>query len=421
MQLHFYPKMNKSKPVLYLSYDGMTDPLGQSQVLPYICGLSKLGYRFTLVSCEKPDRWQKHKKDIEAICLAHQIQWQPLVYHKSPPILSTVWDILQLHRQAFYWHTKKDFKLVHCRGYISALIGLTMQRRLGIKFIFDMRGLWADEKVDAGAWSLKHPIYKKVYHFFKRKEREFLLHADHTISLTLAGKREILSWDYMQERQNTMVVIPCCADTELFDFSKQDEETVEKWRQRLHIDKEDFVISYLGSIGTWYMLPEMLDFFKVWKQKYPRSKFLFITHDEHIKIRTEAERRGLLNDIIIQPGQRREVPNLLALSKASLFFIRPSYSKIASSPTKQAEIMAMGIPLICNAGVGDTDMLVEKYTAGYVVKEFNEQEYTDIIEKMCRENKDSYLLRRGALDYASLQQGVNQYSELYKKCWMHDT
>ena len=38
--------------ILYLSYDGMTDPLGQSQVLPYLAGLSKKGFRFHLISFE---------------------------------------------------------------------------------------------------------------------------------------------------------------------------------------------------------------------------------------------------------------------------------------------------------------------------------------------------------------------------------
>ena len=41
---------------LYISYDGMTDPLGRSQVLPYLQGLSERGHEITLLSCEKPAR-----------------------------------------------------------------------------------------------------------------------------------------------------------------------------------------------------------------------------------------------------------------------------------------------------------------------------------------------------------------------------
>ena len=30
----------KEKKVVFLSYDGITDPLGQSQILPYLFGIS---------------------------------------------------------------------------------------------------------------------------------------------------------------------------------------------------------------------------------------------------------------------------------------------------------------------------------------------------------------------------------------------
>jgi len=63
------------KQVLYLSYDGMTDPLGQSQVLPYIIGLSKNNYQFTLVSCEKKERYFEYKKIIQKICTENSIDW----------------------------------------------------------------------------------------------------------------------------------------------------------------------------------------------------------------------------------------------------------------------------------------------------------------------------------------------------------
>jgi glycosyltransferase involved in cell wall biosynthesis len=408
--------MDEIKQVLYISYDGMTDPLGQSQVLPYICGLSKQGYSFTLISCEKPDRYEKNKDVIEKICSENGIDWRPLMYHKSPPILSTIWDVNQIQKLAYRLQEEKSFSIVHCRGYISALIGLGLKRRYGTKFLFDMRGLWADEKLDAGAWRLDHPAYKLVYKFFKKKEKEFFLNADQTVSLTQRGKQEIQSWDYMRGITDNITVIPCCADMDLFDFNKLDEQKLGEWKNKLHISDTDFIVSYLGSIGTWYMLEEMLDFFKVVKTKWINAKFLFITHDEHERIKSEAERRGLLKDIIIQAGQRNEVPSLLSLSNLSLFFIRPTYSKLASSPTKQAEIMAMGIPLVCNAGVGDTDRIVEKYQAGYVLKNLNKEEYQNLVDAINVSDYNKQKLRDAAIDYASLDEGLKRYGLVYKKC-----
>lgn len=394
----------------------MTDPLGQSQVLPYICGLAAEGFSFSLISCEKKERYEQNKNEIADICQNNNIKWHPLQYHKKPPILSTVYDVYQMQKLAVKLYHQSKFDIVHSRGYISAIVGLYLQKKFGVKFIFDMRGLWANEKVDAGAWNIKNPLYKMVFNYFKHKEKEFFLKADQTVSLTAAGKKEIQSWDYMKGKQDNITVIPCCVDTALFDINTTDPAKIVSWKNKLKIDNSDFVVSYLGSIGTWYMLPEMLDFFKVVVDSKPTAKLLFITHDEHEKIKTEAAKRGLSDKIIIQSAKRNEVPELLALSHLSLFFIRPTYSKISSSPTKQGEIMAMGIPVICNSGVGDTDTIVKTYHAGFAVSAFDEDSYKKTLHQFFENNIEKEALRTGAIEYFSLKNGVKRYLHVYQNC-----
>jgi hypothetical protein len=65
------------KKILYITYDGLTDPLGQSQILPYLKGLSQYGYRFTILSFEKKDRFQKEKTVIDQLTLESNIDWVP--------------------------------------------------------------------------------------------------------------------------------------------------------------------------------------------------------------------------------------------------------------------------------------------------------------------------------------------------------
>jgi len=85
-------------PVLYISYDGMTDSLGQSQVIPYLIGLTKKGYAFTLMSCEKEENFAQHKNKIQSILDANNIIWKPISYTKKPPVLSTVYDVNRLKK-----------------------------------------------------------------------------------------------------------------------------------------------------------------------------------------------------------------------------------------------------------------------------------------------------------------------------------
>ena len=162
--------MDKGKNVLYLSYDGMTDSLGQSQVIPYLAGLAKNGFSFTIISFEKKDRYQKNKDSIKNILDVAGIRWHPLIYTKSPPVLSTLYDYSRMKRTAIALHRQVNYDLVHCRSYIPALAGMALNRKYKLPFIFDMRGFWADERVDGGLWNLNNPIFKFIYRFFKRKE-----------------------------------------------------------------------------------------------------------------------------------------------------------------------------------------------------------------------------------------------------------
>src|SRR5687767_6420174 len=262
--------------VLYISYDGLTDPLGQSQVLPYIVGLSRLGYQFTVISCEKPERFDKGKLVIEEICRANKITWEPLLYHKKPPVISTIRDIIQIRKLAFQLHKNHQFSIVHCRSYIASLVGLELKRRFGVRFIFDMRGFFADERVDGDVWNLRNPVYRIIYTYFKSKEKAYAQFSDAIVSLTEAGKEIMEQWPTMKYRDK-ITVIPCSVDMNLFNKEILDQQKLNKIKQEID---SPMIIGYYGSIGTWYMMNEMLDQFKSIQHKYPLAKFLIVSNDQ---------------------------------------------------------------------------------------------------------------------------------------------
>lgn len=395
----------------------MTDPLGQSQVIPYIIGLTAHGHQFHLISFEKEGRFLKREQHINAIMTEHNIVWHPIRYTKSPPVVSTMYDLYQMRKKAHMLHGNFHFDLVHCRSYISALVGLWLKKALNIPFLFDMRGFWPDERVDGGLWNLKNPIYKLVYRFFKQKEIEFLKNAAATISLTNKAKLELIDiHESIKGLNNKIFVIPCCADTTLFSKNKVDHSIVESHKSRLGLAGSFPIIVYLGSIGTWYMLEEMLDFFSEFKNTYKQAKFVFITPDKPEFILQKAKEKSIQEEELrIFVATREELPSLLALADLSIFFIRPSYSKMASSPTKQGELMSMGIPVICNSGVGDTDEIVKKYNSGILIKDFALEDYQSAIMQLEKWDKfDKKFITAGAQDYFSLEKGVEKYQAVYQ-------
>lgn len=400
--------------LLYLSYDGLTDPLGQSQILPYLTGLSGYGYHISIISFEKKNRFQAGRHAIEEICTRNNISWHPLSYSKNPPVLSTLLDLRRLKKKISSLQKQSTFSIVHCRSYITALAGLWMKKRWRTKFIFDMRGFWADERVEGGLWNLKNPLYHFIYRYFKKKEKQLLESADAVVTLTHAAKKEIESWPL--KRKNAITVIPCCVDLDLFDPEKIKAAQAEQLKKELQIQGNACIITYTGSVGTWYLLDEMLAFFKRWLLHKPDSVFLLVTPDEPAKIWEAARRIGLEESFIrIRAAGRRQMPLMIALSDYCIFFIKPVFSKKASSPTKQAEIMAMGKPVICNSGIGDTDEIVLKYHSGFLVHAFSDAAYDEAIKEI--ENNQSFdqaATIRGAAQYFSLREGVNRYAGVYE-------
>lgn len=398
--------------VLYISYDGMTDSLGQSQVLPYIIGLIGKGYRFHLISFEKKNNFERLESKIQKICDHHNINWHPLKYTKRPPVLSTVFDLIKLKRTAFKIIKNENIDMLHCRSYLPSLIALQAKDKLSLPFVFDMRGFWADERVEGDIWNLNSMLFKKVYQYFKKKEKQFLEKSSHVVSLTHAGKREMINWG-IRDLESKISVIPCASDFDLFEL--QTNESKQESRSLLLIPEKDFVISYLGSIGTWYLFKEMLSFVSQLKLLVKDFTFLILTNHDAEDIFDQAKEFGLKKeDFVIKFAERNEVSQFLDASDCSIFFIKPSYSKKSSSPTKMGEILAKGIPVIANDGVGDVSELISSNNFGWILSSFGENEAKRIIQDISyNQIPDKLEIRSRAKGIFDLNEAIDAYGRIY--------
>jgi glycosyltransferase involved in cell wall biosynthesis len=401
------------KNVLFISYDGMTDPLGQSQVIPYLQGLSKQGYKIFILSCEKKAVYHQRKASIKKILDEDGISWFPLKYTKKPPVLSTLIDIIKLRKAARQIHLSHRLAMVHTRPGVPSLVGLWLKKKYGIKFLNDIREFYADSRVDGGIWNKSNFLYRTIYNFFRKKEFEQVSNSDGIVCLTHAAEKIIRQWPEYKSSV-PLSVIPCSADLNLFDPEAFSEDQKNDLRQKLNIQPGDFVVSYLGSIGGWYLTAEMMRFCKAVLNKVPNAKFLFISPHLHEFIISTAQQYDIPKEKIISVhAVRNEVPALLSLSRYSLFFIRPCYSKLSSSPTKHGELMAMGIPVIANSGVGDVKEIVQHYNGGFVLDDFSDTSFNGITGKMESAIFDKKAIRNGAFEFYSLEKAIGKYSSLY--------
>jgi glycosyltransferase involved in cell wall biosynthesis len=404
--------------ILYVTYDGITDHIGQSQVAPYLFGLSAKGYSITLLSAEKIERSdiiRSYKKQFAAA----GIEWHIVPYHKKPAVLSTVLDVYRMRKKAATLIARKRISVIHCRSYVASLVGLRFKKRAGVRFIFDMRDFWADAGKEIRRFNVENNrIHKAVYNFFKRKEKQFIEEADHIISLTEAGKKIIEGWDRqgVVHLRAPISVIPCCADFSVFDRNKLDLDKLSRQRKELGLNGSDFVLNYLGSLGPTYLTDEMFDVFTVLLEKKPSAKFLIVANNDHHLAEQAAKRKGIdSSKIILLKGSKEDIPYLIAQSDLSIFFIIPSFAKQACSPTKLAELLAMNVPVIANSGVGDLDVLLDlEKNHSTVVRHFDKQEYEMVLEKILHKPHNGNDQIRNNSKFCSLERGIELYDQVYR-------
>lgn len=345
-----------ARRVVYLTYDGLGDPLGQSQVLPYVRGLAARGHRFDLVSFEKPGAPLAFARPI-----VPGVRWTALRYHKTPTLPATLFDMGQGLALAGLAALVGRADLVHVRSYVPATIAAPLALAARTPLLFDMRGLWADEKVDAGAW----PREGRLYRATKRVERRLLGLADGVTVLTNAMRRYLRErYEHRAELRAPIAVIPTCADLALFSpLARPDPGlAVELAGAR--------TLAYVGSFGTWYMGRAMANFYLAWRRAVaPRpARLLVVTRDDPGEVAAVLRAAGAEGELVVRAARNDEVPALVRAADAAVCFIRPFFSKLGSAPTKLGELLGCGLPVAANL-VGDMAEVLEGSPAGVVVRE----------------------------------------------------
>lgn len=400
------------KAVVYLSYDGMTDPLGQSQVLPYLSGLSQAGYRVFLISAEKTDAFKSGQTRIQAICDSANINWQPFRYTKKPPVWSTWADMQTMYKMGLRLLEKEPIGLIHCRSYIAALVGLRLKKETGIPLLFDMRGFWVDERVEGKIWNLSNPLYRLIYSYFKKEEKRLLLHSDAIVSLT---NRAIPVIQQLAPGLSSEVisVIPCCTDTRFFKPDSMQNTGSGRGLKMV----------YLGSMSTWYMPEAMMKTFSRLLLIAPESTFTLLTREDPSLIEPYRKKYAIdPSKLFVQAAERSQLPGLLNEFDFSVCYIPPSFSKQASSPVKIGELLSMGIPVICNAGVGDLDEVFGPGKNGVLLPDFSNASLDQAIHQIKTMKKNnSQEIRLNALKIYSLDEGIRRYETIYRRFLSDDT
>jgi glycosyltransferase involved in cell wall biosynthesis len=393
--------------VLHISHNGLTEALGRRQVLPYLLGLGARGWRVTILSFEKAETATPEAvARVEDVTREAGLRWKPIRYHGRPPVVATAFDILNGCQHAC--GPARNVDLIHARSTVPAVMAGMLSARYGTPWIFDLRGLLAQEYVDAGYWP-RGGVRDRVT---AAAEARLLRSADGLVTLT----RKIL--DRLPGREccrpdRPTTVIPCSVDLGVFRPS-------EEWRRDVRGDLgwgDEPVLVYSGSLGSWYLLDEMLDFFEAAQKDIVGLRFLLLT--PHATLAGQRVRsRHLSGDVIVRSLPPDAVPRYLAAGDVGICFLGRHASKEASSPTKYGEYLAAGLPVVTNSWIGDAHDLAAEPT-WLLVEAFNPDNYHNAARGLARLLAEPNATRLGARDLArrefALDTATDRYHDLYMK------
>ncbi len=399
--------------VLYITYDGLLDPLGPSQILPYVKDISRHQEEVIVMSFEKSERLLNGKDALVSDLKNYSIVWEPLLFTKGLGLLGKLLDLSRMYLKAFLITCKKDIKVVHARSHPSAQVGLFIKRIAKAKLIFDFRGLWVDERVDKGGWDLSYCLHRLQYKHYKKVERKLLAQSDHVVVLTNKVVDEVIKLGAIEKSK--IAVIPCCADYNHFSLSTHTHKR--NARVSLSIPKNEFVLGYLGSIGRMYLLDRFFHLFKL-VVKVRECHALVITRDA-LALKQLMKRYltpELSSRVHIKSASYDEVPIFLPAMDVMVSFISSTYARMGASPTKMGECFASGIPVIANPGVGDVKQVVDQLDGGYIVDPLSDADLMEVVQKLdtiCL--KGGQRLRDASKSIFGLELATQSYQSIYDK------
>jgi glycosyltransferase involved in cell wall biosynthesis len=402
---------------LYLCYFGLREPLVQTQVLPYLRQLSQGGIEAGLLTFEPNRRsaWTLDEaRDWRDRLRADGIRWSSLPYHKRPSLPATAYDIAVGGWVASRLVKRHGYHVVHARAHVAAAMGALAKRLTGSRLIFDIRGFNPEEYVDAGVW----PPGGLNYRLAKCTERRLLAAADGFVVLTERA-REILfpEGTDVDGAGRPIEVIPCCVD--LGRFEAAGIPCREQVRGDLGLAGRH-VLVYLGALGGFYLTDEMAEFMAVARRRDELAFPMILTQSPPELIAAPLRRLGVPEgDYLVRRVAPSEVPRYLRAADLAVSFIKPSFSKVASSPTKVAEYLASGLPVISNAGIGDLDGVLKSDRVGVLVREFGADHYHRILDEadgLLRDSDISARCRASAARWFDLERvGGERYRRLYHR------
>ena len=366
--------MKKSLDILYVTHDSLLEGIGMSQIVPIVIGLSRNGWKVGVVSFEKNMQSDLLKKELAD----SGVQWMRHKFGRKGA-LGGLGRLLRLTV------TLPKARAFHCRGDLAGAACALRNRK---NVLWDVRGLWIDQKLVIGSIS----GWKPLIWFARKLESMSARNASAVTTLTSAV------FPVLQKRNRTLTknhkVIPTCTDLVKFSFSND--------------LPENKTLLLSGLYNDYYDLDSMRHFIQEFRKVDDLGVVWCHGHEAERSILDvgENEIKTLRQDQMV-----KEITNSsfgMAICKTG---IGDSLSGVM--PTKVAEFLAVGRPVVVSEGVGDLDNLLLSTRTGVILKGDAEKAIQELLVLL--NDKDTpHRCRKLAETHFSMVNAIRDYDDLFK-------
>ncbi|GAB3330184.1 hypothetical protein GCM10027429_07060 [Marivirga atlantica] len=360
--------------IFVFAYYSYKDPVFQSAVLPYL----QLNYsepiKFILLTWEqqafKLNKAEQNK--IRASLKEQNIEWYTTNWHSGRfKLVKKIYDFIAGLFMSLRLIRKHKCKKIYSEGFPGAIIGHYLSKLSRKPHAIHTFEPHADYMLESQVWEKS----SWEYQFLKKMEVPIAKNTQHIITATKAYKDILIK----KGIKSPIHVIPSCIDTNQYYF---DQESRNQIRSELKIENDKIVIAYLGKIGGMYMEDELFSFLKKCLE-YDSDKFHFflLTNYSNNLIENKLDKFNLPHNKIHSKYLKKEDVNKY-LSAADIGFcgIRAIPSRRYSSPIKNGEYWACGLPVIIPEGISDDYIIIDKENIGVVFNKIEEISIREIEE-----------------------------------------
>lgn len=362
----------------YVTIDSISEGVGSSQITPLISRLSKSGLKINLISYEKSNPTAQLRSYFESI----GVVWSAQNFGSSG-----AWGGIERLNNLMRQIPKTD--VIHARSDIPAVSAIYSHQG---PVLWDVRSLWADQKIVIQ----KSLFNKTMYKAYRRLER---IAASKSVGMSTLSSAVV---PILEQRNNNIpslrTVVPTAVDLDHFKLNPQMPPKVRGL--------------FSGTYNDYYDLELSAQFTEELQN--------------HISVETHWARPAESNRTQIGVGESKVFPS----SQVGMSKLIPNYSfgvsickldagpsLTAAMPTKIAEFLACGRPIVVNKGLGDMDHFIEEFNAGVILDGTagNLVEGAMKLADLLSDRDTPFRCRLLAEKYFSMDIGARKYLDLYSE------